>query len=957
MEEFVALNRCFVPWTIDESEDSDVLGYLAEYRDPFTWSDLLERRRVVLLAEPGSGKSTEIEAQVKLCKESGQYTFTATLQSVGRAGMDRALGRAAVQSLKDWRKSDKDAWFFFDAVDEAKANDIPFDDVLREIASTIDGSRSRAHVVLTGRDANWEIRRDLQLLIEHLSLPPPDAPPPAIDPNDLVVAAISRTSKAEEDKEADTLEQPMVVRMTPLDEERIVTFARSRNVSNTDGFLAAIDKSNLWTFASRPIDLNWLVDYWIDNQRFGTLSQMLALSIQKRLQETDPDRARRDPLSAEKSMEALERVGAALVLQRTRDIEVPDRIVEQNNDGPRSAKLDEILLDWNGIDQSRLISRAMFVPASAGFVRLHNDNDGVVRGFLTAQWLKRLLTVNCQKSEVHDLLFATTYGLRLVIPSMRSTAAWLSIWDAEVAREVIERDPRLLMDAGDPGSLPLEVRESVLHAVVAQVANDEFVRIPNKDTLRRFAQPDIGPSVRTLWDEFSNCGAVRELLLSVILHGELVNCADIAISASFGTYSDRYTPVFAGIAVLETANDKDKRRYAEYIRDNATTIPRLVLWDAVRGLFPTLLSVHELLSILKSIDVTRDEGGLDFGYYGPILADRLDDQQQVEELLVGLLSHVDTSTHSLDDEPPENNDEYRSAIEAAACRLLGLVDKTVAPDLAIDAAIWIREIFNYHSIRHRQTKLNLLGVLKETPERRRQTLWRTVRKLRDRGGAGAQPSGGIWRFRVLGFTLSFGVEDFEWLIEDIKNRSDEDERRIATDVAMTIWRQNDEDPVRLSRIELLAESDTAVAEVLAAWTTPRPQSSEESKFQARIAAREQESEIQLKARDDSWRTFADEVRANPDRLKSIQPPANNSVDSNFYSLWKLVNGLGEHRSQYAIKDLTPLVPMFGEVAVDALRDAFIRYWRHWTPTIRSERPPEKRGLIYDFDCIGIVGVT
>ena len=219
MEEFVALNRCFVPWTIDESEDSDVLGYLAEYRDPFTWSDLLERRRVVLLAEPGSGKSTEIEAQVKLCKESGQYTFTATLQSVGRAGMDRALGRAAVQSLKDWRKSDKDAWFFFDAVDEAKANDIPFDDVLREIASTIDGSRSRAHVVLTGRDANWEIRRDLQLLIEHLSLPPPDAPPPAIDPNDLVVATISRTSKAEEDKEADTLEQPMVVRMTPLDEE------------------------------------------------------------------------------------------------------------------------------------------------------------------------------------------------------------------------------------------------------------------------------------------------------------------------------------------------------------------------------------------------------------------------------------------------------------------------------------------------------------------------------------------------------------------------------------------------------------------------------------------------------------------------------------------------------------------------------------------------------------------
>jgi hypothetical protein len=95
----------------------------------------------------------------------------------------------------------------------------------------------------------------------------------------------------------------------------------------------------------------------------------------------------------------------------------------------------------------------------AGVARLHNDNEGAVRSYLAARWLKRLMETNCPKFVVQDLLFATTYGVPLVIPSMRQTAAWISLWAPEIAREVISRDPRLLMDTGDPASLPLSVRE------------------------------------------------------------------------------------------------------------------------------------------------------------------------------------------------------------------------------------------------------------------------------------------------------------------------------------------------------------------------------------------------------------------------------------------------------------------------------------------------------------------
>jgi hypothetical protein len=84
MKPIIPLNRCFVPWTTDESSDADALYYLNETRGTLSWDDLAERRRVVILAEPGSGKSAEIEARVEHSRAAGEYTFVATVQTLRR---------------------------------------------------------------------------------------------------------------------------------------------------------------------------------------------------------------------------------------------------------------------------------------------------------------------------------------------------------------------------------------------------------------------------------------------------------------------------------------------------------------------------------------------------------------------------------------------------------------------------------------------------------------------------------------------------------------------------------------------------------------------------------------------------------------------------------------------------------------------------------------------------------
>ena len=83
-------------------------------------------------------------------------------------------------------------------------------------------------------------------------------------------------------------------------------------------FLRELDNANLWHFARRPLGLEWLVEHWQASGAFGSLAAMLELSLQKRLVEPDLQRARSDPIDADRAMAALERIGAALVFERRR---------------------------------------------------------------------------------------------------------------------------------------------------------------------------------------------------------------------------------------------------------------------------------------------------------------------------------------------------------------------------------------------------------------------------------------------------------------------------------------------------------------------------------------------------------------------------------------------------------------------------------------------------------------
>jgi len=724
----ISLDRRFYEWR----GDTDGLAH-SLYRSAaglsdgmLGWPELLAKRRVVILAEAGSGKTIELKEQARLKTAEGKFAFYATVQDVGRDGLEKALRASDRGRLSAWRTGSEPGWFFIDSIDEAKLDNIRLERALREIANGIVGEEGRAHIILSGRHTDWEFTRDARRLNEELPLPHEGREIPVLTLETLI-RGLLRHEKRLEPTSAET---PLILVMAPLDADKMRAYAAAKNASELDGLIAALQAENMWEFARRPLDLDWIVRYWRSHGRISSFTAMIEASLRERMRETDPDRARRDPLDAERAQRGLERVGAAIVFGRQTTIAIPDMDVSVE-DARTAITIDDVLPDWSNEDRLQLLTRPAFDPATFGRARLHNDNEGVIRAYLAARWLRRLQQTNLPQRRLHDFLFSRTYDIELVKPSMRETAAWLSLWDESVATEVIQRAPFLLFTAGDPASLPTSIRQAALSALIERMRREEEIPRLDLSSLTRFAQPDITPALRAIWESDQANTDISRFILRLIWLGKLTECADIAEAASFGRYSDLYTAIVAGRALLAAGDDRQRRSYTEYIKQNCASIPAAVVWEAVEDLFPKLIGVDDLLAILAVIHLGDDEGGgFNLDWNGAQLAVKLTGAADLTRLIEGLLVQMEPEAPNPDaDDSSSRNAQYATTLAAAAKHLLDLSPQNVAPDAAIDAVLRIGDRRFDQTQRRLKNASDAVQQLHRTPERRRAAFWRAAARL------------------------------------------------------------------------------------------------------------------------------------------------------------------------------------------------------------------------------------
>jgi hypothetical protein len=950
-DDVISLDRRFLDWKKDGEIDPDTVVRFGLHKSALAWADLLKRRRVVILAEGGSGKTIELQRQRSLRRKDDIDAWYCTVENLGSKGFSDSLAPDDASSFKSWLGSGRPGWFFLDSIDEAKLHRVALARAMENFASEIGEAGARAHIVFAGRYTDWEAYRDAQLLETHLAVPV-ERPKGSPTSQDQSLEDVLRGSADAE--EASTRELPLIVLMLGLDPDRIGLLAISLGIADTRGFLAELELHNLWHFARRPLDLRRLIDYWLQEGHLASLTDMIATSISQRSTENDPQRARQTRLSKVRIETAAERLGAALTFSRTGELKVPDEHASYRT-GATLLDLEMVLCDLTGEEQSEFINTALFDAASFGRLRFHNDNVGTIRSYLTARWLYRLSGVNLPTQRLRAFLFAETYGVKVVKPSMREVSAWLSIRSREVALEVVHREPSILINYGDPRSLPPAIKIAAMKRVATLLKEDrEAQPLLDSDALRRFATPDLGAAIRELWLQQGDEPEVRELLLRIIWLGPIPACVDLAATVAFTRASLTRDVELAGRALIAAGTVIDQRRYAAFILQESRQLSLSVVWHALDELFPAVISVAEFLELIAKVDVLARNGGLGFDWYGPKLMQRVKNPDDLSHIVADLLVHLDSP--SLPSEHVERLQAvYLPVLIEAAKRLLEESEPTVAPKPVLDVLQCVGRA-ELHGSQSADAVQELRSLIDRSSARRRQSFWNAAAALVALPGAPQGPTHSH-HLRISGWNQGLQAEDVNWLLEDALARESERERLLALRTGCEIWRQLGSPDAMERQIRTAAAADPILAGDCNLSMAPIVEGPSQSEWRAEMEQYQQKAAKRKTEEREGWISFMNELKTSPSLLQHDALDASQSAEKRLYALFSLLDRRSNRSDRYSISDISPIAAVLGPELLGHFRTALRKFWRKWKPTLSSERGAGERNLVNRYDLMALTSIA
>ena len=219
LDHFIKLDRRFRDITeLDDSEEAAFRSYAALLLDMepgLGWNEVLASRVVVILGEPGSGKTWELRNRAKEMKGQGIPAFFVPLDRLVDAPFPEAIAPKDERAFLEWIGSGKPANFFLDSVDEAKVR--KQQDFAHALDNFVRGiGLSEVHsvrLVISARVSEWRGHADRDELLQRLG------------------GAI-QSSEAEKTEGSDKIPELRIVQLEPLDRQRVRKFAEGAGLQN-----------------------------------------------------------------------------------------------------------------------------------------------------------------------------------------------------------------------------------------------------------------------------------------------------------------------------------------------------------------------------------------------------------------------------------------------------------------------------------------------------------------------------------------------------------------------------------------------------------------------------------------------------------------------------------------------------------------------------------------------------
>ena len=937
MKRFVDLNRSFAPILKDRkfTEDDYDLSISFRLLETKQWSDLLQLRRVIILAEAGAGKTEEIRATAEGLRNAGNKTFFFRLEHLTSFEASFEIGNNA--EFEEWLSSDESGYFFLDSVDEARlCGPKQFEAAIRNFGVKLGDSKQRAHIFITSRFSEWRAQSDLSLIKDQI--PFIELVPTTEEHGEKKLKAekasfsSSFSSSFSGGGERKTVE-PSVFSLCPLDQEQIKTFSQAFGIQDLDAFIEAIQKAEADIFSRRPLDLVELINYWAQFGKIANRAALIEAGISSKLNETDPDRASVFPLTIKNAALGAEMLAAAVTFQRKDRILVP----EQNPDAPMKAEAVDVqsVTSWDDKQARALLQRPIFDEAIYGTVRFHHRS---VREYLTAKWLHRLLLNGKPRRAIENLFFKERYGRMVLVPSMRPILAWLILFDDRTREKTAKIAPEVFIQGGDPSDLPTDVRKNMLEKFCMLYSNQNVTDLSfDISELRRFAHPDLDETTNRLLNIYSGQEEIRELLLRIIWQGELQGCSEKALAFALDDTNDIYTRVCGIRAVGAACSEDQKKMLVDALIADSTLKNEKLIGELISTFVPDMLCSQDVLSLIQRIEKPDR-------YSDAWIRHSLKEfclHQCPEADIIGWIKGL----LPLLKQPPFIERRFFEVSQKhgwllpfavlAAERLVRIkhpntLDESVIEIISLAQAT--RFFGDYHSEKH-----VLAELIPKWPELNRTLFWFDVALARRHLDKKQDKCLTSWRYvDALDHFWQFTEEDFERILGDISNKSSMNDRLVALSLAFQTYKDNGRGRTRRLSLKKAVLGVPELEKALNLYLNPPPLSDEERRMRRSGADFKRRQKQREQKEADNRRKWREWLQAHTDILRDTSIAVDGSVwDATNYLMHKLQDKQ-DSSHKWGESNWEDFSPEFGRDVAEAYRDGCMGYWRKYHPKIRSE---------------------
>lgn len=906
------------------------------------WNELLQSQRVLMVSEAGAGKTFECRAEQAALWNEGVPSFYFELAELARNAPLDLLNADEQDRFDAWLSSQSDiAFFFLDSVDELKLTLGSFESALKRLSRALSGQLGRAHIVVTSRP----IPIDQALIRKHLPVP---TSAEAIAGEDAFADIMM--SKARDTAAEDSDNPPIWrnVSLMPLSDEQIRQVAALQGIEDATPLLDDIRRRNAQEFAGRPHDLIELCADWQNHRSIRTHREQVAYNVEVKLKASaDRERAQ---LSQARGWEGASRLALACLLTRKLTLR---HSAAADRGGAAGTALDSaaILRDWTPEEREVLLERPLFGFASYGRVRFHHRS---VLEYLAAQRLEYLLGRGMSLKAVKRILFTQTpTGIKAVKPSMRPVAAWLALTRASVLEEIRDREPEVLLEHGDPESLPPERRTEALRAYVNLYGSGTWrgLHVPRVQ-LHRFASADLMPEVVRLWAVGVENVEVRELLLQIMAAAPTRECAEIALSVALCATARTGERVDA-IDVLVALPDHRIDLVTQSMDAEPHAWPDSLLKNLLARLVPKSIAADRVSRILGRLTTSRrDVNALNYSLVPVIASEAMPDgyldilREELTALSVEGVRWHEAWPHI------ESSRPHLLSVVAAIC--LRQLNEGESSDSLFHSIVVVlrlsREADHYLEKRPLAELRKTLSV--QSASIRRRLFW-----IDDAYSELLHPQDTAWR-RLYEASHRGAIRldrkrDCDWVFDQLRSIDVPlAERHVLLEAAShEMWDHKEDRSEYLGRIQKQVSDSPELLRAIAELLKPAPVDPELTRMEAEDRKRTEQGKRRIAKNKASWTLFWREVASNPTTAFSPDRAGRTA-----WNLWQAMDRAGDE-SRSSGWNRRFIEKHFGTSVADSLRVALAKIWRSDRPSLRSERPEDGKNSFLIRWQLGLAGVA